>query len=121
MEWIAIEDQMPKTQQTVLAAYTTHLGKQAVTIGWYTPAKTLESGNFESEIDDEYDEATDAYYMKEQWVDESVESEYHYPISGVTHWMPLPDFPSNALAQADAACGVSPGAMGSAALVEKGD
>lgn len=27
----------------------------------------------------------------------------------------------NALAQADAACGVSPGAMGSAALVEKGD
>ena len=95
MEWIQVEDQMPKTQQMVLVAYTTHLGKQAVTIGWHTPAKTLESGNFDSEIDDEYDEETDTYYMKEQWVDESVESEYHYPISGVTHWMPLPATPSN--------------------------
>ena len=59
MEWVSVEDQMPRTQQTVLVAYTTHRGKQAVTIGWHTPAKTLESGNFESEIDDEYDEDED--------------------------------------------------------------
>ena len=24
--------------------------------------------------------------MKEQWVDESHEAEYHYSITGVTHW-----------------------------------
>lgn len=39
-----------------------------------------------------------------------------FAFCGVTHWaIPTgPSTPSNALAQADAACGVSPGAMGSA-------
>lgn len=94
MEWIDAETK-PRCQKRVLIAYTTHYGKRAVTVGWYTPAKMLESGDFESEIDDEYDEESDTYYMKEQWVDESVESEYHYPICNVTHWMELPDLPSN--------------------------
>lgn len=92
--WISVEDALPNNQQTVLISYTTHWGKRAVTIGWHTKAKCLESGNFESEVDDEYDEESDTYYMKEQWVDESIESEYHYSISNVTHWMPLPNTPS---------------------------
>lgn len=95
MEWIAVADQLPPTQKRVLIAYTTHYGKRAVTVGWYCKAKTLESGMFESEVDDEYDDASDTYYMREQWVDDSVESEYHYPISDVTHWMTLPGAPSN--------------------------
>ena len=95
MEWIDAETK-PPCQKTVLIAYTNHHGKRDVTVGWYTPAKTLESGMFGGEVDDEYDEETDTYYMKEQWVDESAESEYHYPISDVTHWMALPDLPSNA-------------------------
>ena len=95
MGWIDATAQKPKTQKLVLIAYVTHYGKPAVTMGWYCPTKTIESGNFESEVDDEYDEDSDTYYMKEQWVDESVESEYHYGISGVTHWMPLPEFPSD--------------------------
>ena len=94
MKWISITNLMPKTQQRVLVAYTTHHGKRAVTVGWYTPSKTLESGNFGGDVDDEYDEATDTFYLKEQWVDESTESEYHYPIYGVTHWMPLPSHPT---------------------------
>ena len=93
MNWIPIEDRMPMAQQLVLIAYTKDGSRRAVTMGWYAPAKTVESGYFENEVDDEYNEATDTYYLKEQWVDESRESEYHYSIGGVTHWMPLPELP----------------------------
>ena len=93
MQWISVSDSLPNNQQPVLILYTTHWGKRAVTMGWHTRAKCLEAGRFEGEVDDEYDDATDTYYLKEQWVDESVESEYHYPIQNVTHWMRLPEPP----------------------------
>lgn len=93
MRWISVEEHLPITQKLVLIAYITHHGKPEVTIGWYTPAKTLASEGFDGEVDDEYDPITNTRYLKAQWVDESRESEYHYPISGVTHWMARPDHP----------------------------
>jgi len=90
--WIPVTERLPKPQQFVLIAYTHMLGKGLVTMGGYVPAKTVES-NFECDVDDEYDESTGIYYLKEQWVDESAESVGHRKISNVTHWMPLPEFP----------------------------
>lgn len=94
--WIDVETALPPTQKRVLIAYTTTYNRRSVTIGWHCKARTIESSSLEGEVDEEYDEDADAYYMKEQWVDESVESEYHYQISGVTHWMPLPTLPEAA-------------------------
>ena len=88
--WISAEDALPKAQKPVLIRYLNHRGKLATTMGWYCPAKTVESGCFDGEVNDEYDDVSDTYYMKEQWVDESAEGEYQYPITGVTHWMPIP-------------------------------
>lgn len=95
LEWISIADAMPNTQQQVDIAYIDHHGKRQTTMGWHCQAKTLEASSFGGEVEEEYDEETDTYYLKEQWVDESQESEYHYPITGVTHWKPRakhPDF-----------------------------
>ena len=91
--WISVDERLPNNQQRVLIAYECHHRKRAVTMGWHVKAKSIESSYFESEVDDEYDEETDCYYLKEQWVDESRESEYHYPIYRVSHWMPLPKPP----------------------------
>ena len=93
--WISIADAMPSTQQQVDIAYIDHHGNPQTTMGWHCQAKTLEASSFGGEVEEEYDEETDTYYLKEQWVDESQESEYHYPITGVTHWKPRakhPDF-----------------------------
>lgn len=92
--WISVEDALPKAQKQVLIRYLNHHGKLTTTMGWYCPAKTVESGCFDGEVDDEYDDVSDTHYMKEQWVDESSECEYHYPITGVTHWQPLPAPPA---------------------------
>lgn len=95
--WIEVSKRLPPTRKRVLVAYMTHHGKPAVTMGWYCPANTVSSGNFDGEVDDEYNEEDDEYYLKEQWVDESVESEFHYPIYGVTKWMPIPSINSSSL------------------------
>ncbi len=93
-EWIPVTERLPKPQQFVLIAYRDIYSQNPnkVTMGWYVPAKTVES-NYEGEVDDEYDEESDTYYLREQWVSECRESEYHYSITNVTHWMLLPEYP----------------------------
>lgn len=93
MEWIKVENALPKTQQMVLIRYATHGGWMRTTMGWHCPAKTVDCSEFDGEVDGEYDGPTDTYYLSEGWRDESQESEYHYDITGVTHWMPLPKPP----------------------------
>jgi hypothetical protein len=93
--WISVDDTMPKNQQPVLIAYTTIHGKKVVTMGWYARAGEVSTEYFDGEVNDEYDEEREAYFLKEQWVDESIESEYHYQIHNVTHWMPMPAHPTS--------------------------
>jgi hypothetical protein len=94
--WIPISEKLPITHAgLVLIRYKNNYGSMRTTIGWYCPAKTHESADFDDSVEEEYDEETGTYYMKEGWVDESHESEFHYSISGVTHWRPLPDPPES--------------------------
>lgn len=83
--WVDAEKEKPETRKRVLIAYQDRWKNLAVTIGWYAPRFTVESRTF--------DYMAHEYYLVEGWVDESRESEYHYPIDNVTHWQPLPKHP----------------------------
>lgn len=92
--WIDAEKEKPMCQQFVLIAYTDRHGIKRITMGWYCPRYTLESDLFEDEVDDEYNDENDQYYVKEGWNDGSWEADYHIRIDNVTHWMPLPAHPN---------------------------
>lgn len=93
-DWVSVDDSMPETQKMCIVAYCDYHGRERITMGWFAPAKTVDASDFSDEVDGEYDEEKDTYWLKEGWNDESQESEYHYGISGVTHWQPLPIHPS---------------------------
>lgn len=95
-EWISVEDRLPLNAQKVLIAYKRDgfSKKTLITFGWFSEALKNEARSNDGEChDEEYDPKTDSYYLKEQWVSECLESEYHYPITNVSHWMPLPEPP----------------------------
>lgn len=104
--WISINERLPASHKPVLIAFVASNGVRHVTMGWYAAPKTVNSENFEGEVDDEYDDEKDAYFLREQWVDESFYSEYHHPLENVTLWMPMPEAladPSQQPAQAGTA------------------
>lgn len=60
----------------------------------YVPPKTLEQ-SLECE-GGEYDEETDTFYCEEGWYETNEYEDVHWAvIDAVSHWMPLPDAPSD--------------------------
>lgn len=84
MEWIKIENDLPKNQKLVQIAYK---GKY-VTVGWYCRKFEVEA-DFDIDDDYDYDEERDEYFIKEGWRSQCLESEWYYTISDVTDWAPL--------------------------------
>jgi len=98
-EWIDADIQKPKAQERVQIAYYDADDRPRVTIGWYAPRWKIPTSYFADEVDDEYSDELDDYFLKEGWVDESVESEFHYRVRNVSHWQPLATHPDLALGQ----------------------
>ncbi len=104
MDWIKVSDRMPKSEEKVIARL------QSKSFPKYRPItmlahvghheKTTEDDEWresEYEIETEYDEEKDCYWIKECWyevnvVDDNpnwvIDSDYF-----VTHWMHLPTAP----------------------------
>ncbi len=95
-EWIAVEQQLPKPGEHVLAVFRYSSGSQRVIRAMHAPHHTLSEddwGEFITGAD--YDEATDTTYWPEGWYECNENEETHWHVTEeVTHWMPLPAPPA---------------------------
>lgn len=99
LKWISVNDQMPETEQRVLAFYKNCYDKKRIEAACYFTAKTIKVEDyFTHDYDDfgEYDEVNDCYWVPEGWYEDSWESETCWTLSEkITHWMPFPSVPEN--------------------------
>jgi hypothetical protein len=91
--WISVDDEMPKSGRRVLFSWLNPLKKRRTGLGIYAKKHTIEANDWDYTEAADYDEETDNYYCPEGWVEDPYESEYTYPVEGITHWMPLPEPP----------------------------
>lgn len=93
-QWIPVSTQLPKSKEFVLIAFDRYAKKPVVTMGYWIERYSVLAGGYRDEEMCEYNDEEDEYYLTQGWRDCSLESEWHYPIDGVTHWAPLPNHPS---------------------------
>ena len=97
--WIPVTERLPESGVHVLACCRVKWlgggGRSYVCDAFYSAPKT-EICSYNDDIDAEYDEETDEYYMPEGWW-EVIKNwdDYSCVVIGdfVTHWMPLPEPP----------------------------
>lgn len=93
--WIPVSERLPDSGVHVLASCRSPGGFRYVCDAFYSAPKT-EVCSYSDNIDMEYDEETDEYYMPEGWW-EVIKNWNEYSCIGiedtVTHWMPLPESP----------------------------
>ena len=96
--WTSVAKALPKSGVKVLACYRNRLGNLRRIRAMWTAAKTEEADS--DDAHEEYDEATDTYYVPEGWY-ECIDNWGDYSSVAVTegevtHWMPLPQPPIEA-------------------------
>ncbi|MGO4305751.1 DUF551 domain-containing protein [Cupriavidus sp. RAF12] len=96
--WIPAAENMPKLGQTVLATYLNRAGKPRTIRAKYIPAKAVEANTDSDAVADEYDEATDTYWLQAGWYEQIDNWDDYTSVQvcegEITHWMPMPAAPN---------------------------
>jgi len=92
--WIKATDALPQSGVKVLVFFLNELRKPRRTTAHYAAKHTLEASHWEDGGTDD-DEAGNSW-EPEGWWEESVEGEEWHSLAhhDVTHWMPLPEYPT---------------------------
>ena len=97
--WISVDEKLPETGKHVLASCEIKIlggkKKRYTCVAMYAAEKSIVCSE-SSDVDSDYDEETDEYYLPEGWW-ECIHNWDEYSSVAiedfVTHWMPLPEVP----------------------------
>jgi hypothetical protein len=95
-EWILTSERLPEPGIRVLITFKNEFGKKRIIPAVWSDGKSLEADDDNTDVAI-YDEEIDTYWCPEGWFESNEYDDVHWAVSGVTvtHWMPLPEPPSD--------------------------
>ena len=97
MEWISVEDRLPRGQCKVIAFYRNRADKKRTVMAQYIPPLTVhccDFYDFDAEFDADYIDGHDEGFVKEGWhevIDNWLDCSGCEIVEGVvTYWQPIP-------------------------------
>lgn len=96
-QWIKVEDKLPANGKRVIFFWMNNYNppKPRTSIGFYAAKHTVDADYWDDVECADYSEDKDQYFCPEGWHEEGWELEYISDVTGVTHWMPLPEPPED--------------------------
>lgn len=94
--WVDAKTNKPETGNKVLVCGHWDNGNRWRALAKWQPAGTIDAHAWDDPPEEWWDEEECVCRNPtDEWMEESIEAEVVYPLSNVTHWMPLPAMPND--------------------------
>jgi hypothetical protein len=89
--WIRVSAKLPEVGEKVLVCGHWDNGNKWTALAKWHPAGSIDCSTWD-EVPDDWVDDTNPH---DEWMEEPIESEQSFSLRNVTHWMTLPDKPTN--------------------------